>query len=660
MRVLGKRPQDEAESMFFDKLTNSNLTGQALFGLELIGSNEIDCLLWLDNIGWFVIEIKGFRTNDFKSVCRQNITFNKPNHQNKYGYKPTPWKQSEIARKKLSSSIYDRYYTRARKTEFELKNGEKLPFIFSLVYFPFISESEFKTKFPNTFEEIKFETIFNDFNLNPKMLIEICKSNIEIQNRNNKYHIKYDEKLADFYNNKIFNFEEENANEEKYDYKLINLLEKQDYINEIKNINFDYPVLRTGYAGTGKTILGLKILQKFAAEDKTVMFTCYNKVLASDIRRLIKLSLVENYKFLENIVVKDIFELIDEYSDNQYQKDLSIKDSTKRGFDEIAESAVERIRKSGFFENIYDYIVVDEAQDIKDYAWYLLYYLSKKGANSMTILNGKEQNLYLQKPSIKLLEFENYLKQIELNLNLKGNVLHKRRIYRNKTNAFLFAQSFLLNFPDFDLSNQFILKNQSKSDSTFLFERDLGGFPKIIHTHKKNKFEDRLKNVIKGCNNEIKNYGLGQSGLVIAVPYSKNNQKKETQFYINSAIKVLNDLNIQFIDYSTDSNRRLLYNSTQTRIIPYHSLRGIESDLTIILGFEELLNLAEITNCDFRNLGYIALSRAKYETYLFFNSIDIDNHDFPFLEYCNQIFNKCTNGDKLFFGDKPMLSLDNS
>lgn len=646
IRTLSKKPINRAEAIFYDFLKNTNLNGHAWFGLELTGTNEIDCLLWLDNVGWFVIEIKGFKIKDFKSVCKQNITYNYEEHQKSYGHKPTAWTQASIARKILAAKINNKYFNASRNTKFQFQKGEKHPYISSLAYFPNISSKEFEDNFPNTYFEIKDETLFNDLHLSENVLEETLSRNVRIQNRYASKNVKYDEALGSFYDEKIFNYKEEIPVTEKYDNKLIKLLENDDYIKETSTINFDFPVLRIGFAGTGKTILGLKILERYANNDNKVLFVCFNKVLASDIRRLIRLSIHENYKYFENIEVKDIFQIIDEYSDSKYSLDIGKRETN---FDEIASNSVKRIIESGFFSKVYHYIVVDEAQDLKDYAWNLIYYLSLRGTDSIAVLNGKEQNLYLNKPSNELKKYEYYAQKNQDIRKLKNNVAQKRRVYRNKTNSFLFAQSFLNIFPDTSKAISFIENNQSKSDPTFDFMRDEGSFPKLVLINDDSSLEKSLKNIIEGTLKEIKEHNLSESGLIIATPYALKKSQNADNYYIKKITQFLNKNKINYIDYTNSELRRIEYHSSQVRIIPYHSLRGVESEFTILVGFEELPKLTESIDINYHNLGYIALSRAKFDTYIIYDNQKATKHNFPFIEYCKSLYNELAPGEKLIY-----------
>jgi len=653
MDVYGKIPEDDAERSLYDFINEIDLAGVSWFNLDIPAINEIDALCWFKDFGFYIIETKGFRINDFKSVNLDYVEYRSLNHQGKYGKKPPPWKQAKNAARILSTYLTDIYY---RKNIFPEKSRDSLkkyiPFTFSLTYFPFISENEFRIAFPESSSAIIDYLIFNDCHRNQDYLInklqKVLHSHVEIKLDKKdpddiekiirKLTSTYNDNVLEIYKNKIFLSTAELNTKEPYDRRIIDLIETRDVQDELREINFQYPVLRTGYAGTGKTIIALAVLNKFASEDKQVLFTCYNKVLATDIKRFTKLSFENHYRYLSNILINDIHALIQEYAPSEKAINIySNLENTEEKFNRI----VDQIIESGYFKGVFDYIVIDEAQDLKDYGWKLILYLSARQLNGIIVLNGKEQNLYTTNPSKYLLQFEDICKRNSKDLGIKGNIKQKRRIYRNRTRTFLFSQSFLEYYPEESNTIQFIKKNEKKTDLTFEFARDPGNFPYLLVKENESKLYRKFVKAINYCLDQNKEFGLGASSILIIVPYKYNPKNKENNLYRNIAIKALNEIKQDFIDYTIDDNRRLDYRLNQVRIVSYHSSRGLESNFSIVLGFEELKKLSENSNCDYHKLGYIILSRAKYETYLFIdNSKPENNFSESFINYTDIIYSE--------------------
>jgi hypothetical protein len=650
MEVNGKIPEDDAERSLYDFCKEINAAGTAWFNLDIPVINEIDALCWFKDYGFFIIETKGFRINDFKSVNLDYVEYRSVNHQNKFGKKPPPWKQAKNAARILSTYLSDIYY---RKNIFPEKKTDSIkkyvPFTFSLTYFPFISELEFKTAFPDCSSALLDYLLFNDCHSKEEYLsdklkkvvyshvvIKLAKTDADdIEKNIRRLTSTYSEQTIEIYKNKIFLSTEELNTKEPYDRRIIDLIETKDVQDELRDINFDYPVLRTGYAGTGKTIIALAVLNKFASEDRQVLFTCYNKVLSTDLKRFTKLSFENHYKYLANILISDIHALIQEYAPTEKAIDIfSSAENTDDKFNRI----VDQIIESGYFKGAFDYIVIDEAQDLKDYGWKLLLYLSSRQLNSLIVLNGKEQNLYTTNPSKYLLQFEDVCKRNSKDLGIKGNIKQKRRIYRNRTRTFLFSQSFLEFYPEESNTVQFIKKNEKRTDITFEFARDPGNFPYLFVKEKDSKLYNKFVKAIKYGLEQNKVFGLGASSILIIVPYKYNPKNKENNHYRNIAIKALNEIKQDFIDYTIDENRRLDYRLNQVRIVSYHSSRGLESNFSIILGFEELKRLSDNSNCDYHKLGYIILSRAKYETYVFIDNDRSEGFSKTFVNYTDAVY----------------------
>lgn len=662
METLGRQPTDNAEKSLYDFFNSMTLEGVSWFNLDIPGINEIDSIGWFKDFGFFAIETKGFKLRDFKDITLDNITFTSDNHQSKYGFKVPPWKQARIASRLLSTFLTNIYYRKRIYPTNEGKQRNKyIPYIFSCVYFPYISEGEFQKAFPNSHGILSDYLIFNDCHLDveyfKKKLERIGRNQITNNEKNNTTEKQdheykrlisvYTPDIVQLYKEKIFILQAESNKDDKYDTTLLKLLESKDLTEELNEINFNFPIFRWGYAGTGKTLIALKILQKFAIQNKQVLFTCYNKVLATDLRRFNKLSYEEAYRYFDNITIKDIHSLIYEYS--PFSKFINFNIPHNQ-IDNYFDSIVNEIVMSGYFKGVFEYIVIDEAQDLKDYGWKLILHLAKNETASLIVLNGKEQNLYLEKPSIYLTRFEDKCKKIQEENNLKANYKQKRRIYRNKTRTFLLAQTFLDDYPEVSKSTKFIQDNETKKDPTFEFTRQAGNFPYIINKINAQKnFREPLKKAILHCLAENETHGLGASGILIIVPYKFNPKMTDNNFYRNLAVNVLNDLKLDFIDYTIEGNRRLDYLINQVRIVSFHSCRGIEANFTILLGFEELFHLSETAHCDYHKLGYIILSRAKYETYIFLDSTKSNPNTPKFLNFSKTIFNTIDPDGKFIF-----------
>jgi hypothetical protein len=79
------------------------------------------------------------------------------------------------------------------------------------------------------------------------------------------------------------------------------------------------------------------------------------------------------------------------------------------------------------------------------------------------------------------------------------------------------------------------------------------------------------------------------------------------------ALKAIERLEIDFIDYTNDDYRRDIAQPNMVRLCTFHSARGIEGRRVIIFGIERLESLCPKINISLNNLGYITFSRSAFE-----------------------------------------------
>ena len=669
MEVLGKRPgeKDKAEQLVYDYLQSVNIDGKAYFNLDLNQTPEIDTILWVREAGFFIMETKGFYLDDFHSISLDQIKYVKKVHQNRYGNKPPPWKQASNNARVLSASLNEFYRKKQIFSELSEEDrrrykSKNVPFVFSFPFFPYISRESFVARFPGYARLNSDFILFNDVLKNEKMFSErltyIARNQLlkhvlkSIEESNKQMDIaekRVSEKMlrvASCYNvdtiaeydKVVFRFKPEEPTISRYDENRLKLLESTRISEDVKDVNYAKLIYRGGYAGTGKTLIGLRILKNIAGQEEPVLYCAFNKVLATDIRRLTRLSESESYAFLRQVTFSDIHSLISDYFDTSTMGNI---DSIRR-FDDRFDNIVTQIMASGDFKGIFAKIVIDEAQDFPEYGWRLLEFLGRDGTDSFVILDGVEQRLYAAAESLTLKK----LKAAANNLKAKnaGNFRMKKRVFRNSQNAFLFAQSFYEFFPNRQNALDFIRAYQANRDGVFEFDMESGRFPYIITA--KNIYSTLVK-AIEKLIGEANKHALGHAGLLIMIPYPPSKINKNHNFYHDLVCRALQELNIDYMNYADPMNRRLSYSDTQVRVATFHSARGIESNFSILLGFEEIQSLSHDLKIDYKVPAYISLSRAKYDTYI----ISQKKNDFmnAFIEYSRELYEEFLPNDQFIY-----------
>ena len=178
-------------------------------------------------------------------------------------------------------------------------------------------------------------------------------------------------------------------------------------------------------AGTGKTFSILQIAFLHAQEYQKVLICCFNKVLASDIRRILNLQEIINkdnefYKSIkENIEVLDIYSLITRLNDDFYDKPFDLALETE---------LINNLEK----ENLnnypkFDTLLIDESQDFKLDHFRFLKIVSS--ANSHLVFsNGKGQEIY-QNRDFSENKIENIFEQKASHLSLRKNYRNVKAIF---------------------------------------------------------------------------------------------------------------------------------------------------------------------------------------------------------------------------------------
>ena len=215
---------------------------------------------------------------------------------------------------------------------------------------------------------------------------------------------KLDENYSENYSDLWKSYEISSSNEERKVDLLISLLIGS--INDIEKVGFTYPdtildkvkqkivlfdgmqsrfiyeqvndkrVLIQGLAGTGKTELLLHKLRKNYVEkkDSRIAFTCFNKVLAEDMKTRIPqffnfMKVDEQIEWWKRLWVfpswgSQSLPLTGMYSYICVQYGLSFKRySWINSFDKVCGDAIEQLKSKGEIVPCFDYVFIDESQD---------------------------------------------------------------------------------------------------------------------------------------------------------------------------------------------------------------------------------------------------------------------------------------------------------
>lgn len=370
----------------------------------------------------------------------------------------------------------------------------------------------------------------------------------------------------------------------------------------------------SGQPGTGKTFRLLSIGLLHAYSNKRVLFVCFNKTLASDVRRL--LSFEEKLKHatygLEALDVNQIALRCFERNGLSY---LPSNDADDWGRMVVAH--LQELGDSAIHEE-YDTVLIDEAHDMQDWQLDLVKMHAAKTATVCLAL-GKGQELYREETAAV-----NWLKNMAKLPSVENKELRKN--FRNPTEQFFAAMAFHKAWPDklALVSATYRKLMNNKRQSELEFERrgeplqyiaipeipgefdDLGNAQLELVS---DEYAEIIGNEIDSLREDINAHPVG---MLVLVPDGSS----AAYAWVLEALKKATSKRhgVSFIDYTVDKAKRGSARSEEIRLCTFHSARGLEGERVLIFGLEQIDALARSTNVKPENLGFIALSRGVFRT----------------------------------------------
>ena len=400
-------------------------------------------------------------------------------------------------------------------------------------------------------------------------------------------------------------------------------------------------IMYSGYPGTGKTFKLLQIASYHARNGKNVLYACFNKTLAADIRRILSYS--ENLAKCENTPdVFDVWDMIRYYEKGN--DDIDAKTLTEhhklredKKFDDAAAVLVGDMRKRNLRLSTYDTVLIDEAQDMKDWALEMLDMHAHTNSN-ICVAAGSGQELY----GTSSLWLQIFLEDISIPEKHRPRQL--KRNFRNTKPVFLVAQTaFSTNLERAKIPT--FLKGKVKQplgdeDQELYFDRPEGRLPAIVNIDEnieRYAWHDDDQHSQRWDEHMVDEYGriiaeqlseLKEDqrpfDILILVPNAKGKERDWSH-------KALERLGIVFMDYTVESRRRDIARPEMVRLCTYHSSRGLEGQRVVVFGLEDLDGLAKNTSAKPANLAYVVLSRSTFELIICVNR-RIKNRVLPFVE----------------------------
>ena len=592
--------------------------------------NDVDIVLWHKKIGLFIIEVKAFALQDIHSFSHQSWTAG--SHQ------PSRSPQTQALEAMWSLRNY-----------IEPKMGNnRLSFSTPTACFPKIKRSEWKNRWSDSKEIAALGDAFifeDDFTCGPETfrqrLVAIrCKPPIgKSLNEAPRDVLEAFIRAMDVSASPkvtVTDAERLTALEKKISREL-----KKEFppFTSSKHIFYGHP-------GTGKTFRLLQIGLFHAQNGANVLMSCFNKVLASDLRRLIYLlsqrQNLEEYQYSIDeigkedsnsriISVFDLFQLaLQVYDDNQ---NLLTGIKENQNLDDWGRQLVSDIRDCPDLIALksFDTILIDEAQDLKDWQYDLL---RMHGSNkpAMVFAIGKGQELYDYD--------ENGLAWVD-DLGLDKRETNLRRNFRNSKVVFQVSYAFSDVAPFSEKINSALKKFASDVEGKPVveFERISNSMPRVLGLNESvlpessfpefdEAIADQYYDIIDSELESLQE-NAEPIDLLLLVPDGSAVICKQLKIALS---KLISEKSVGYIDYTDDSNRRQIAPNEKIRLCTFHSARGLEAARVIVFGIERIKKAGEELNFDFKKLGFIVLSRSTFDCVVIRRSFDREIA--PFIEKC--------------------------
>ena len=503
--------------------------------------SEADFIVFVPNKGIAVVEIKSHK---------------------KIKYKEGLWLFGEQEKKEQDPFLQAQEGMYAVKNILENhpstpENIYKTPFVY-LVIFP-------NTKFKLSTSEYDSWRLCDADDLNKTSLSKFILQGLNKQIKHDKGRTsgsKFDRRTLEISTsllrpNMISEIETHEERNERINKEIITLTAEQK--NAIDTGVLNQRILITGPAGTGKTLIATELAGHKSKEDSKVLFLCFNKLLAENLKNKYLDQKFDIYNF-HSFLLKNSTLSVPSNPDENFYNNILINNS----FDYVIEHDI-----------VYDYLVVDEFQDLssKDIFIYLdRILMGGLTAGNWTFLADFEKQVLFKRGGDPYVELSEFLNQDPPQKPLRVNC-------RNTPQVVEMIEEFTRLEPYYETNREDVF------------------IKSLVKPY--DNINELTENVTQSINNLLQDYE--NKDILLLTPT------------LDGVINKLQDANIKTMPYNLDN--------IQKNSGPYYStikaFKGLEFNVVILVDFEKE-NF--ISDKDFTDQLYTGLSRSLETVHLHYSS----------------------------------------
>ena len=337
--------------------------------------------------------------------------------------------------------------------------------------------------------------------------------------------------------------------------KFVDLTNTQ--LSLIEAVEENRKIIIHGAAGTGKTIVAKHMAMRLFEEGESVLFLCFNRLLANIIRDSLNLRRTDKERFQVTTFHSLARDIITE-NDSEWWDANSSKEDDFWSL-EVPAKMEEVLNKNVF--NQYDTIIIDEGQDFKEFWFEAIFKLCRADARRYVFLDSM-QNI-----------FGHY-----------SEVPNKESFFRFKLTENLRNTKSIVRYI-----------NQTTDSNVRVADKSPEG-SEVTEILCKNNIElvKKLKGLIDDL---VSNQHIETSQILILI----NSSKAESPI---SELKKINNFSLKSLD------RKARFEKDSIHYTNINTFKGLEQDVIIILDAEPTLTP------NYQKLFYTQASRAKHGLYI--------------------------------------------